>query len=83
MISNLGYIKTPEEYGSLKLDQLYFVTSSSPFLDLVVGAVTVNGKLTLTLNYMEPRDDTSSKLGLELEKIMHKSIEQLNKAVTG
>jgi len=81
MISNLGHIKTPEEYGSLKLDQLHFVTSSSPFLDLVVGVVTVNGKLTLTLNYMEPLDDTSCNLSIAMEKIMHRSIEQLNKAV--
>ncbi len=81
MISNLGLIKTSKEYGSLKLNQLYFVTSSSPFLDLVVGVVTVRGKLTLTMNYME--DDTSDDLGIKLEKIMHKSIEQLNKAVKG
>lgn len=79
MISNLGQIKTQEEYGSLKLDQLYFVTSSSPFLDLVVGVVTAGGKLTLTLNYME--DDTSNNLGIELKKIIYKSIEHLNKVV--
>ncbi|HEX3013998.1 MAG TPA: hypothetical protein VHO92_06980, partial [Methanobacterium sp.] len=79
MISNLGQIKTQEEYGSLKLDHLYFVTPSSPFLDLVVGVVTAGGKLTLTLNYME--DDTSNNLGIELEKIMYKSIEHLNKVV--
>jgi len=79
MISNLGNIKTPKEYGFLKLDQLYFVTSSSPFLDLVVGVVTVNGKLTLTMNYME--DGNSDNLGVELEKIMHKSIEHLNESV--
>jgi hypothetical protein len=81
MISNLGHIKTPKEYGSLKLDQLYFVTSSSPFLDLVVGVVTVSGKLTVTLNCMEPLDDTSCNRSIEMEKIMHRSIEQLNKAV--
>lgn len=79
MISNLGSVKTQEEYGSLKLDHLYFVTSSSPFLDLVIGVVTVNGKLTLTLNYIE--DDNSSDLGIELEKIMGKSIEYLNNVV--
>lgn len=79
MISNLGPIKSQIEYDSLKLNQLYFVTSSSPFLDLVVGAVTVNGKLTLTLNYME--EDTSSDLSKELKKIMYRSIEHLNNAI--
>ena len=78
MISNLGNVKTQKEYGSLKLDQLHFVTSSSPFLDLVIGIVTVNGKLTLTLNYME--GDNSGDSGIELEKIMGKSIEYLNNA---
>ena len=81
MISNLGNVKTHKERGSLKLDQLHFVTSSSPFLDLVIGVVTVNGKLTLTLNYME--DDNSGNLGIELEKIMRKSIEYLNAAKYG
>lgn len=79
MISNLGNIKTQKEYGSLKLDQLYFVTSASPFLDLVAGVVTVSGKLTLTLNYME--DGASGNLGIELEGIMHKSIEHLNNVI--
>ena len=79
MISNLGNVKTQKEYDSLKLDQLHFVTSSSPFLDLVIGVVTVNGKLTLTLNYME--GDNSGNLGIELEKIMCKSIEHLNNAI--
>jgi NRPS condensation-like uncharacterized protein len=81
MISNLGNIKAQKEYGSLKLDQLYFVTSSSPFLDIVAGVVTAGGKLTLTLNYMEPTDDISGNLGLDLEEIMHRSIKELNKAV--
>lgn len=79
MISNLGNVKTQKEYGSLKLDQLHFVTSSSPFLDLVISVVTVNGKLTLTLNYME--GNNSDKSGIELEKIMRKSIEHLTEAV--
>jgi hypothetical protein len=79
MISNLGSVKTQKEYGSLKLDQLHFVTSSSPFLDIVIGVVTVKGKLTLTLNYME--EDNSGALGVELEKIMRKSIEHLNNGI--
>jgi NRPS condensation-like uncharacterized protein len=79
MISNLGNVKTQKEYGSLKLDQLHFVTSSSPFLDLVIGVITVNGKLTLTLNYME--EGNSGALSVELEKIMCKSIEHLTEAV--
>ena len=79
MISNLGAIKTQKGHDSLKLDHLYFVTSSSPFLDLVAGVVTASGKLTLTLNYME--GDNSDKSGIELEKIMHKSIEYLTEAV--
>ncbi|MEL7671345.1 hypothetical protein [Methanobacterium sp.] len=79
MISNLGAIKTQKGYDSLKLDHLYFVTSSSPFLDIVAGVVTASGKLTLTLNYME--DDTSNDLGIKLEKIMHKSIGHLTEAV--
>ncbi len=79
VMSNLGSIKISKKYGSLKLDQLYLAGASSPFSDLVVVVVTANGKLTLTLSYME--DNTSRKLGMELEKIMHDSIKQLNEVV--
>ncbi len=75
MISNLGAVKAPKKDFNLKINHLHFVTSSSPFLDLVAGAVTANGKLTLTLNYME--EGASSDSGRDLQKIMHKSIEHL------
>ena len=79
MISNLGNVKTQKECGYIKLGQLHFVTSSSPFLDLVIGVVTVNGKLTLTLTYMEEYNSRDS--GRDLQKIMHKSIEHLIEAL--
>lgn len=81
VMSNLGNVKNPKEYGSLKLDRLYLVGHSSPFSDLGVVVITASGKLTLTQSYME--DDASGELGVELEKIAHKSIEQLNKAIQG
>ncbi len=76
-MSNLGQIKTPEAQNNLQLDRLYFITSSYPYLDLVAGLVTINGKLTLTMSYMEPKEDNSNHMSLEMEKIMHNAMDQL------
>lgn len=74
MMSNLGYIKTNDISGDLKMVKAYFATSPSPYLDLVVNAVTVNNRLTLTMNYME-KDVTNE--GKELESILKKAMQKL------
>lgn len=77
MMSNLGQIKIPETPDDLQLDRLYFITSSSPHMDMVAGLVTSNGKLTLTLSYMEPKENNSNP-NIKIEKIMHNAMDQLN-----
>lgn len=76
MMSNLGPVKTTNPQTPLTLDRLYFITSSSPYLELVSSVVTANGKLTLTLSYMEPRNNSGYK-GLEINKIVHNAMDQL------
>lgn len=80
MISNLGQIEIQKDFEPLKISRLFFATSSSPFSDLVVGAVTLNGKLTLTLSYMEPEEERSDFLCMEREKILNSAIERLKRA---
>lgn len=81
MMSNLGQIKNLETPNDLQLDRLYFITSSSPYLDLVAGLITANGKLTLTLSYVEPEENNLNHIDLEMEKILYNAMNQLKKSV--
>jgi hypothetical protein len=67
-ITNLGRLEFPRTYGSLKLDRL------SPLVNvnLVVGAVTCSGKLSLVVEYAEEAIDSST-----IEKIKDKAMELL------
>lgn len=80
-MSNLGQIKLTKKYNNYKLQRLYFAGSPNPFLDLTIGAVTVEGKLSLTQNYLEPQDSNSDNLNIEMKEIMDKTVELLDKAV--
>lgn len=75
-ISNLGQIKVAK-YEDLKVHRLYFAGSPNPFMDLSIGAVTVDGRLSLTQNYMDPQDSNSGNLNIEMKEIMDKAIEIL------
>jgi len=74
-ITNLGLLDYPEKYGSLELERLIFVTSGTPYIEMVVPVVTVAGKLTFTINYLEEITDTSM-----MDKIKNKALEYLGLA---
>jgi len=59
-ITNLGRLDYPTKYGSLELDRFIFVASGSIFIELVISAVTVAGKLSFTINYLEEITDTNT-----------------------
>jgi hypothetical protein len=80
-MSNLGQTKLTKKYDTFKIHRLYFAGSPNPFLDLTIGAVTVDGRLSLTQNYLEPQDSNSDNLNIEMKEIMDKTIELLDKAV--
>lgn len=71
-ITNLGRLDYPTKYGSLELDRFILVTSGSPYFELVIPAVTVAGKLTFTINYLEETTDTPT-----MERIKNKVLEHL------
>lgn len=58
------------KYGSLELDRFIFVTSGTPNIELVIPVVTVAGKLSFTINYLEETTDT-----ITIEKIKDKVLE--------
>ncbi len=80
-VSNLGQIKLANTYEDLKVHGLYFAGSPNPFMDLSIGVATVDGRLSLTQNYLDPQDSNSDNLNIEMKEIMGKAIELLNQAV--
>jgi len=74
-ITNLGLLDYPTKYGSLELDRFIFITSATPFIELVIPVVTVAGKLTFTINYLEETTDTST-----MKKIKDKALEYIELA---
>ncbi len=69
-ITNLGQLDYPTKYGSLELDRFIFITSGTPLIELVIPVVTVAGRLTFTINYLEETTDTST-----MKKIKDKVLE--------
>jgi NRPS condensation-like uncharacterized protein len=52
-LTNVGRLDIPTEYGALKLNAVFGPSFYSDVDEKVVGAITVGGKLTLTLNCSE------------------------------
>ena len=74
-ITNLGRLDYPTKYGSLELDRFIFFTSCTPLIELIIPVVTIAGKLTFTINYLEETTDTPT-----MEKIENKVLKYLGLA---
>ena len=72
-ITNLGRLDYPTKYGYLELDRFILITSGTPYIELVIPVVTVAGRLTFTINYLEETTETST-----MESIKNKVLEYLN-----
>jgi NRPS condensation-like uncharacterized protein len=74
-VTNLGRLDFPQKYGSLELDRLIMQPGGGIPLanvNLVLGAVTCSGKLSLVVEYTEEAVDTAT-----VEKIKAKAMEYL------
>jgi len=74
-ITNLGRLDFPRTYGTLELDRLIMQPGGAfPLsqVNLVLGAVTCTGKLSLVVEYAEQAVDTAT-----MEKIKDKAMEFL------
>ena len=74
-ITNLGRLDFPKTYGSLELDRLIMQPGGAfplVHVDMVIGAVTCSGKLSLVLEYAEQAVDTAT-----MEKIKDKAMQFL------
>ena len=74
-VTNLGRLDFPKTYGALELDRLMMQPGGAVPLsnvNLVLGAVTCSGKLSLIVEYAEEAVDTAT-----VEKIKDKAMEFL------
>ena len=74
-ITNLGRLDFPKTYGSLELDRLMMQPGGAfplVHVDIVLGAVTCSGKLSMILEYTPAAVDTAA-----MEKIKDKVVEYL------
>ena len=74
-ITNLGRLDFPKTYGALELDRLIMQPGGAfPLsqVNLVLGAVTCSGKLSLVLEYAEEAIDAQS-----IQRIKNKTMEYL------
>jgi NRPS condensation-like uncharacterized protein len=74
-ITNLGRLDFPKTYGSLELDRLFMQPGGAfplVHVDMVIGAVTCGGKLSLVVEYAEEAVDTET-----MKKIKDKAIQYL------
>jgi NRPS condensation-like uncharacterized protein len=74
-ITNLGRLDFPKTYGDLELDRLIMQPGGAfplVHVDMVIGAVTCSGKLSLVVEYAEQAVDPET-----MEKIKDKAMEFL------
>jgi len=74
--SNIGRLHFPEAYGSLKLDRMFFVAPASEAFPLFIAGVSINDRLTFSLNYVE-RLGSPDALTRDMIKIRNKALEYL------
>lgn len=74
--SNLGKIDIPEAYGDLIIDRMVFLPSGSYFVPLVLGGISVNGKIVFSLSYPQPKNIGESMTN-EMVQIRNKALEYL------
>ncbi|MHA2026614.1 MAG: condensation domain-containing protein [Candidatus Thorarchaeota archaeon] len=58
--TNLGKLALPEDIPGIQLERAFFTPGSSLNMEIVLGFATVNGKLTVTLNYFEGYVDSEN-----------------------
>jgi len=79
LMSNMGWLKPRQEYEKFKLKRLHLAILTYPFLDFGVAVVTLEGRLSLTLNYTESREGPGRSS--TMKRILDESLEILNRAV--
>jgi NRPS condensation-like uncharacterized protein len=70
-VTNLGRLDFPVKYGPFELDKFYFVPSTGPFLEIVLGVVSVGTKLTTTINFIEENINKATVRAIKDQAMKH------------
>jgi len=76
VIVNMGSLDFPTRYGALEVDRSILAVSASPLIDLNLAIITISGRLTLSLNYVEENISTET-----MNKIMDRAKNYLSDVI--
>ncbi len=84
-ITNLGRLDFPKTYGPLELDRLIMQPGGAftlSHVNLVLGAVTCSGRLSLVVEYAEEAVDTDTMEKIK-DKAMHFLLRETSDGLDG
>jgi NRPS condensation-like uncharacterized protein len=72
MSTNLGVLDIPGKVSGIEVERVFFNPTSANGMDIVLGIATVNGRLTITLNYYHGYADGAkiAKVRVKAEEIL-------------
>lgn len=64
VLTNLGKMEIPLQYGELELESLFFVPPASLVAEKIVGILTIGGQLRIAISYLEKylKNETAQQL---------------------
>lgn len=75
--SNIGRVDIPEVYGKLRLDRMFAVAPASIAFPLFLAGISVCGRLTFSLNYIESAGEDSESQTGDMILIRNRALEHL------
>jgi len=81
IVTNLGRMCYPESYGDLKLDRMFFLPAAPGSVpnthQMILGSVSISGKLTLSLNYIENTKEDVPSITRVMISMRNRALEYL------
>lgn len=77
IITNLGRLDFPEVYGKLRLDRLFLIPSAGEEIPLIIGGVSICGRLSFSLNYLEQNSSNNPSSAKDMIRIRNMALEYL------
>ncbi|HWQ20147.1 MAG TPA: condensation domain-containing protein [Methanotrichaceae archaeon] len=75
--SNIGRVDIPEIYGKLRLDRMFAVAPASKAFPLFLAGISVSGRLTFSLNYIESAEGDGASQTVDMIRIRNRALEYL------
>jgi NRPS condensation-like uncharacterized protein len=75
--TNLGRLDFPLTFGDLQFERMFFVPAANSSVPLILGGVSVRGKLVFSLNYAEEVGGHNSLLTQDMVLVRNRALELL------